>query len=234
MWNGKMKAVTFSYDDGVHQDIRLVELFNKYGLKATFNINSGRLNGVNNPWDLGYKVVDKPTVYEAEMPKLYEGHEVAVHTLTHPFLPDLPDEDIIREVDEDRKNLERIMGYEVKGMAYPCGGANNDDRVAGVIRDNTPIKYARTIVSNFSFDVQENLLRFNPTVEHNMFDKMDELADKFIALKPDKPQIFYIWGHSYELEKDNMWELLEKFLEKISGHDDIFYGTNSEVLLFEK
>ena len=35
-----MKAITFSYDDGVTQDKRLVDIFNKYGLKATFNINS--------------------------------------------------------------------------------------------------------------------------------------------------------------------------------------------------
>ena len=40
MFNGKMKAVTFSYDDGVTQDIRLIELLNKYNLKATFNLNS--------------------------------------------------------------------------------------------------------------------------------------------------------------------------------------------------
>ena len=36
----KLKAVTFSYDDGVTQDIRLIELLNKYGLKCTFNLNS--------------------------------------------------------------------------------------------------------------------------------------------------------------------------------------------------
>ena len=41
MWNGKKKAVTFSYDDGVEQDRRLIALFNKYGMKATFNQNSG-------------------------------------------------------------------------------------------------------------------------------------------------------------------------------------------------
>ena len=29
MWNGKKKAVTFSFDDGVTQDIRLVEILNK-------------------------------------------------------------------------------------------------------------------------------------------------------------------------------------------------------------
>ena len=38
---GKMKAVTFSYDDGVNQDISLAEIFSSYGLKGTFNINSG-------------------------------------------------------------------------------------------------------------------------------------------------------------------------------------------------
>ena len=31
---GKMKAVTFSYDDGVTQDQRLISLFNKYNLKC--------------------------------------------------------------------------------------------------------------------------------------------------------------------------------------------------------
>ena len=40
MWNGKLKALTFSYDDGVTQDIRMIELFNKYNVKGTFNLNS--------------------------------------------------------------------------------------------------------------------------------------------------------------------------------------------------
>lgn len=42
MWNGKMKAVTLSYDDGVAQDIRLIELLDRYGLRATFNLNPDR------------------------------------------------------------------------------------------------------------------------------------------------------------------------------------------------
>ena len=42
MWNGKNKAVTFSFDDGVLQDKRTIEILNKYGLKATFNLNSGK------------------------------------------------------------------------------------------------------------------------------------------------------------------------------------------------
>ena len=44
MYQGKNKAITFSYDDGVTQDRRLIEILNRYGLKATFNINSGLLD----------------------------------------------------------------------------------------------------------------------------------------------------------------------------------------------
>ena len=43
MFHGKMKAVTFSYDDGVTQDQRLIEIFNRCNLKCTFNLNSGLL-----------------------------------------------------------------------------------------------------------------------------------------------------------------------------------------------
>ena len=39
-WQGKKKAVTFSFDDGVTQDIRLIEILNRYGLRGTFNLNS--------------------------------------------------------------------------------------------------------------------------------------------------------------------------------------------------
>ena len=38
---GKHKVLTLSYDDGKVQDRRLVKIFNKYGIKATFNLNSG-------------------------------------------------------------------------------------------------------------------------------------------------------------------------------------------------
>jgi peptidoglycan/xylan/chitin deacetylase (PgdA/CDA1 family) len=164
--------------------------------------------------------------------EIYEGHEVAVHTLTHPNLTTLDEKEIIRQVDADRKNLEQLVGYKVVGMAYPCGGINNNDYVASVIKNNTPIRYARTITSTYNYDLQKNLYRFNPTVYHHAeMDKMFELGKEFIALKPDKPQIFYIWGHSYEFDIRNDWDRMEEFCAMISGHEDIFYGTNREVLL---
>lgn len=233
MFNGKMKALTFSFDDGVTQDRRLIEILDKYGLKATFNINTALLNRRNTITNHEGITVPHNKVAMFEVKELYKNHEVAVHTLTHPRLPDIvEDETVLYEVDEDRKNIETLTGCDVVGMAYPCGGVNNDERVARLIGGNTPIKYARTITSTLSFEPQENLLQFNPTIHWLNWDKMFELAEKFLELKAETPQIFYIWGHSYELDfHPEWWEEFEKFCALVSGKEDIFYGTNREILL---
>ena len=171
-------------------------------------------------------------VHPEDVRQIYEGHEIAVHTLTHPFLPNLDDAEVIRQVEEDRLNLSNLAGYEVIGMAYPCGGQNNDDRVAEVIKKNTGVKYSRTIASNKSFDIQDNLYRFNPTIYHLNFEEMMRLGQEFVELKTDTPKIFYIWGHSYEMDfEQDYWVKLEEFFKLISNKDDIFYGTNKEILL---
>ena len=82
----KLKAFTLSYDDGVTQDIRLIELLEKYNLKCTFNLNSG----------LGYRAnrIDNDKIRE-----IYKNHEVAVHTKTHPNLTGLDDNEVINQVE---------------------------------------------------------------------------------------------------------------------------------------
>ena len=228
----KLKAVTFSFDDGVTQDIRMVELLNKYGLKATFNLNSGKLGLPRIMIQKNGRRISHHKIAPADVKGLYEGHEVAVHTLNHPNLTTLTEDEIIRQVEEDRKNLEDLVGYDLVGMAYPCGGVNNDDRVAAVIRDRTKIQYARTLATIDSFDVRENLYRFDSNARILQFDRLEELGKQFIEMKPDKPQIFYIWGHTYEMDYDSKnWLNTEAFFEMISGRDDIYYGTNAQVLL---
>lgn len=231
-WNGKKKAITLSFDDGVTQDRRLVALLNKYGLKATFNINSSLL-GIKGGWEYNGKFVNHIKVYPDEIKDLYEGHEVAVHTLTHPNLTGEEEKTIVYQVEEDRKRLSDMMGYKVQGMAYPCGGINNDDRVASIIKNQTGVKYARTITSTHSFDLPENLYRLNPSVYIGEPDKMFELAEKFIQLKTNTSQLFYIWGHAYEFDvmDEITWDKFEEFCKLISKKDDIYYGTNKEVLL---
>ena len=229
MWYGKKKAVTFSFDDGVTQDIRLVEIFNKYGLKCTFNINSGLL-GLPGCLDRAWGKVNHTKIKASEVKWLYEGHEVAVHSLTHPTLVGLDEETVIRQVEEDRIALEKMCGYPIVGMAYPNGPT--DDFVIGVIANNSPIKYSRTTESTHSFKVQkENLLHYNPTV-HYIEDCLEELVDKFLASESDEDQLLYIWGHSYEMDANLIsWEKFEEICKKLAFRDDIFYGTNKEVLL---
>ena len=227
----KLKAVTFSYDDGVTQDIRLIELLNKYDLKCTFNLNS-QLLGTGKVVMRRGKRISHYKIQPIDVKKVYEGHEVAVHTLSHPNLVNCYEEEIIRQVEKDRLALSELAGYEVIGMAYPSGMINTDDRVADVIRKNTGVKYARTITSAENFDLQEDLLQYRPSVYHLDFEKMMALGQAFIELKPEKPQIFYIWGHSYEMDYgEDYWLQLEEFFKLIGHRDDIFYGTNKEVLL---
>lgn len=228
----KKKAITFSYDDGVTQDIQLVELLNKYNLKCTFNINSGLL-GKRGILIRQGKRVSHYRLHAEDLRYVYEGHEVAAHTLHHPLLTKLEEAEIIQEVERDRLGLSDLMQYEVVGMAYPGGGINNDDRVAEIIRQNTGIRYARTTTNTDSLDLQENLFRFNPNVYHVMeLDRMMEYGKQFLALKADKPQVLYIWGHSYEMDyRSDYWVKLEEFFQLISNQEDIFYGTNAEILL---
>lgn len=229
----KKKAITLSYDDGTTQDIQLIELLNKYGLKATFNLNSQRL-GTNKILLREGKRISHYKIHPNDVRYVYEGHEIAVHTLDHPLLPKLDDAEVIRQVEQDRLTLSELAGYEVIGMAYPGGGVNHDARVADLVKNRTGVRYARTIISTGTFAPPEDLYRFNPTCFHPALDPTEAmaLAKKFLEMDADTPQIFYIWGHAFETEyHSDSWRQLEDFFALISGHDNIFYGTNAEVLL---
>lgn len=233
MFDGKTKALTFSYDDAVTQDQRLIALLDKYGMKGTFNLNSGFLGTANSLVREDVTVAHvKPRPCEIE--KIYRGHEVAVHTLTHPMLPSLPDEEVIRQVEEDRIALSKLVGYEVVGMAYPGGGVNFDHRVSELIRKHTGVRYARTTVSAHDFLPQENLYEFKPSVYHHReWDKMFEMGEEFLKLKTDEPRVYYVWGHAYEFDIENTWDRFEEFLKMMAGRDDIAYVTNRQALLGE-
>ena len=227
----KRKAITFSYDDGVSQDIRLIELLNRYNLKCTFNLNS-QLLGKNNILIRENQRIAHYKIHPDDVRYVYEGHEIAVHTLTHPDLRELDEKGIIHEVEDDRLRLSELAGYEVIGMAYPFGTISPDGQEARIIEANTGVKYARTVELTDSFDRQIDLHQFAPNAYHMNFDRMMELGRKFVELETDKPQIFYIWGHAYEMDfRPDCWIKLEEFFKLISNRDDIFYGTNAEVLL---
>ncbi len=229
MFNGKLKAVTFSFDDGITQDLHLIKMLNDHNLKATFNLNSGIFSKPDH-FNFNGTEVACYRLCEQDAREIYTGHEIACHTLTHPHLNELSDEQIAYEVEQDRLNLCDIAGYEVVGMAYPFGLGSS--HVADVVREKTNVKYARTTKCTNGFELQSDLITFKPSVYFVDHEQMMDLAHKFIALKPETPQIFYIWGHAYELDRSPFAKAqFEEFLSLIANRDDIFYGTNKEVLL---
>lgn len=214
-WNGKQKAITLSYDDGTLHDIHLVERLNAYGLKSTFNLCSSWLS-------------DERHVSAKEVASLYQGHEVAVHTLTHPHLLNLQEDELISQVEEDRMELSRLVGYEVVGMAYPYG--DYTPAIAHTIATKTGVQYARITLPTDSFALPQNLLCWYPNAHHSEEARIHTLLEQFLSSPPDQPQVLSIWGHSYEFDRtEHGWERLENLCRQLSGHPDVFYGTNREV-----
>ena len=230
--SGKTKAVTFSFDDGVTQDVRMVQLLNKYGLKATFFINSGRIGnpGISVRGHACYRLAEKHLV------DTYAGHEVASHTIGHVDLPSCDDAEVIRQVEEDRVKLSEIMGYEILGLAYPGdpkGRENYDERCIDLIRKYTGIRYARTVgCGNRDWALPTDLYMIRPNMSMRAFDESLEIVERFISANPTEPQVLHLMGHCYEMDfASENWYRMEQVLEKLSGRDDIFYGTNKEVYL---
>ena len=226
----KRKVLTLSYDDGVEQDIRLVEIMKKHGLKGTFNINTNCFapEGKVHPEGTIHRRMDAKTAYA-----LYEnnGMEVAVHTLTHPHLDKLSPAEVTREVILDRDNIEKATGKMCVGMAYPYGTTN--DGVVEVLK-NCGILYSRTTVSRHNFDIPDDWLRLSATCHHNSPDLMD-LAKEFAESKPRwNSQMFYLWGHAYEFEANDNWNIIEEFAEYLGGRDDIWYATNGGIFKYIK
>ena len=222
---GKVKALTLSYDDAVEQDIRFIDILNSHGLKCTFNINSGLYAPEGTVYPEG-QIHRRMT--EAQATKLYtnSGHEVAVHAYTHPFLENLTPSAVAIEILRDRETLEAQFGGVVRGMAYPYG--TYSDSVVEVLK-NCGIVYARTTKSTEKFDIPTDWLRL-PATCHHTNKRLMELAKAFAETEYIRtPKLFYLWGHTYEFEDSNNWNVIEEFAEYIGGRDDIWYATNIEI-----
>ena len=212
----KYKALTFSYDDGVIYDRQLVDIFNKYGMKATFNISSKRL---------GYKRF----LPENGLAALYAGHEIASHGEYHKNMAKLSPEDLEKEIRNDRLGLEKITGYPVLGIAYPYGAYSAN--VINALKKHN-IVYGRTVAATGNFQLPDDFMRWQTTAHHNS--NIAELAEKFKTYKPwgGVISLCYIWGHSYEFNNQKNWHIIEDFCKKLSNHPDIWYATNIEIFRY--
>ncbi len=216
------KAVTFSYDDGVESDRKLVEILNRYGMKCSFNLNSGLYHDPEHCWDNHGFEVHRIAEFE---PDLYKGHEICIHGSEHLWPSRLSDQELEKEFLQDKETLERLAGQKIVGCAYAFG--DYDNRTVAYLK-SIGICFSRTTKATHTCDLQEDLLRFNPTAHHND-EELFEVIDRFIEDDSDQPQLLYIWGHSYEFDGLKNWDRMEEICGKLQGHKDILCGTNTEV-----
>ena len=242
---GKIKAVTLSYDDGCHQDIRFSKILNKYGLKGTFNLNSSWIG--NNSTGRHY------TVKEEKMPMYYmsadeirehilaHGHEIALHGENHKANGKLRSIEGIQEILNCRLSLEKEFGIIVRGLAYPDSGINHFcngttfESIKQYLKE-LDIAYARSLNSvSGNMDLFADPYCWNPTIYHASPNIIAHI-DKFLSFDPKAvpfqrrlPKIFFFWGHTYEFDERDNWDSAEEICEKLGGKDDIWYATNIEI-----
>jgi len=217
--NGLTKALTMSYDDGKTEDIRLLEIFNKHGIKCTFNLNYGIMTNEN------ASSVMHPRIKADKINELYEGHEIATHTMTHPTIARCPLPQAALELVNDRVGLEKLTGRIIRGHAYPNGSYSQE------IKDlykSLGVAYARVVETTEGFELPTDLMEWKGTCHHNN-PRLMEFAKTFAEFsKQQYLKLMYVWGHSYEFEDNNNWNVIEEFCEYIGGRDDIWYTTNIE------
>ena len=220
---GKFKAVTFSYDDGVSADMRLVQIFNKYGLKGTFNLNN-RLFDCQS-W---HNRMNEEQTY---LTFVNGPHEIALHGARHIFMDKVPLPEAVNELVQNRVYLENKFGRIVRGMAYAYNGYTDN------IIKTLPalgVKYARTTDDSHDFSLPQNFFEWRPTIHHRS-PEFPELAKKFLNGEPHRERkhreswLFYLWGHSYEFDDDNNWELIENFANSVAADGGIWNATNIEI-----
>ena len=223
--NFRKKAVTLSYDDGTIYDKKFMRICNSNGLKCTFNINSGH-------YGMGRKMSLEESI------ALYKnsGHEVAVHGENHLSLAEVPQASGVWDIIADRRSLEETYVCIVRGMAY--GNGSYDDKAVETLKA-CGIVYARTTIATGKFDIPTDWLRLPTTCTHSA-SNLQELIDRFLEDTPTRfahqvrPKLFYLWGHSYEFNDKNNWEIIENFGKQVGNRKDIWYATNIEVYDYVK
>lgn len=215
------KYVVLSFDDGPMEDIKFVELLNKYNIPATLNLNSGLENFV---WYYDNTIPIRRIKFN-ECLNLYDKHEIASHTINHPYLTSLSEDELIHQVKDDVTSLENIFKREITSFAVPFTECN--EREIEIIKNNTPIKAIR--LSKFAdkndFSIPTDNFHFKCNAYYNNADIYDHIK-RFSENTLDK-SIFIIVGHSYEFEVLNEWDKIENLLKYLKTFNEF------EILTFK-
>ncbi|MCD7884905.1 MAG: polysaccharide deacetylase family protein [Lachnospiraceae bacterium] len=240
------KFLTFSFDDGLEQDKKIIQILKRYHLYgATFNLNSGLLGYRQYIGRIGKcgirEVQTKPEkrdlfsyhehfrIPQNEIKLIYEGYEIASHGRMHEYTNAIKSEKEFDQcVKEDIKKLSELVNEQVVGFVYPFGACNS--RIKDYLKGQG-ILYARGIKSGKKFNFPSDPYEIQPTC-HFTDKTLFKLFDRFLNTESEQDMLFYVWGHGYEFDfgtKDSNWERFEKFCECVGKHREIACVKNREL-----
>lgn len=201
------KIFLISFDDGTVWDRRFVRLLNKYGIKATFNLNSGLEDFV---WYYEDRFPVRRQIL-SESVDLYRGHEIASHSLHHHWLNTLTPPQLSREVGDDCAALKALFGLKEIGFGVPftaCG-----EREVNIIKKH--VRYIRLSEFSDSFAPPADPYHIPIHALYNQPDVREKIARFAQSSLP--VSLFVMAGHSYELEVLEHWEYMESLLQYIQS-----------------
>ena len=235
--SAKPKAiVTTSWDDGHRLDSRLAGLLAEYELPGTFYVS---------PRDAEFEPDDR--LARSQLIDLSQGFEIGAHTMTHPRLTKLGMVAARREIVDSKFYLEDAVGRGVNSFCYPYGlfGSEHVQIVhdAGFRYARTVRRFARstgsdqlrapTTVHAYSHlvDIPQAIARgrFNPMASWDMYAHWDRLAEHLFDEVLAKGGVFHLWGHSWEIDKNNEWDTLRRVFSYISHRSGVTYLVNGQL-----
>ena len=200
------KIFLLSFDDGTVWDKRFVQLLNKYGIKATFNLNSGLEDFV---WHYEDRFPIRRQVL-ADTVDLYQGHEVASQSLHHHWLNTLTPPQLAREVGEDCAALKEMFGLSDIGFGVPFTAC--DEREIRIIRKF--VRYIRLSAFSDIFAPPQDPYHIPIHALYNQSDIRERIAAFAESELP--VSLFVMAGHSYEFEVLDQWEYMEQLLRFVA------------------
>jgi peptidoglycan/xylan/chitin deacetylase (PgdA/CDA1 family) len=231
---------TTSWDDGSIYDIKLSSILLKYNVKGTFYI------------PLKNKEVDA-TLSREEIKMISKDFEIGGHTFHHTVLPHLSLEKAEEEIISCKNALEDIICKEINAFCFPRGKYTHSlvklVKKCGFMFSRTTIPLRiknlidiRTGLMHVSLQVFPHkhyvywlsIMRGNWEGLSNYFRFLDvvnnwkRLAEKLFDYAFEGGKAFHLWGHSWEIEKYNLWDFLEHFLKYINKRNDVVFCTNTE------
>ena len=134
----------------------------------------------------------------------------------------------------------RGMAYPDTGITYFTNGATYEN-IKRYLMD-LDVAYARTLGGdNKDFRLPNDWHAWMPTVRHANPEIL-EYIDEFVSFEMHPsvyvsrryPRLFYLWGHSFEFDGANNWELLDTICDKLGNKEDTWYATNMEIYEYVK